>query len=392
MSPNQLIESVKGTVVDVYGNILDLNRNALPIGKINELSLRNNPDKKNAFVNIREQLRKSLAYHFEINARKSVETPDISSTVDYARDRSRFYIDIDKEGQIKLNIPASSEVGNVPLLTRYENFSTLYAAQNNSNPNEFLRNVDKVDIFNENFATKPLIKLTSGSSELDGYQSPIDRNTQQPIMLGTAYHDILDTISSRIRPNPTYPYYDKSLLSKLPNYLRPVVSKSVIVSGKNANAGGRSGTLNFDGSLALNVGANTVDRQSLWYDFAGGVVGNIGRDKNNISYALSTDGDIIISVGGKTAPSNDSRFSNLNNSLRSGSIDIRVVKNDGQMTIVRIDSDGGVSIATPGRVDIVAGQTIKLKSKSNLILDAEQIIFYGDSSPGRVVNRTGFSI
>ena len=50
---------------------------------------------------------------------------EVFPDADYGRQRSRFFIDIDKEGQFKLNVPASSEKGNVPILTRYENYSTI---------------------------------------------------------------------------------------------------------------------------------------------------------------------------------------------------------------------------------------------------------------------------
>lgn len=393
VAPNQLVESIKGTVVDIYGNVLDLNRNVLPLGKINELSFRSNPDKATAFKNLREQIRKSMAFHFEINSRKNVTIPDVSSTADYARDRSRFFMDVDKEGQVKINIPSSSEIGNIPLLTRYENFSTLYSATNGTDPNEFITNVNKIDVFQENFAVNPKIQLVSGSNFLDGYETPIDRITDFPIMFGTAYHDILTTIDARQRPNCCFPFDNNNLLNKLPPYANKIVSDKIIVSGDTANAGGRSASINLDGSLSLNIGANTIDRQSLWLDTAGGIVANVGRDKNNISSAINMDGDLIIQVGGRSTVANDSRFSKLNNAIRSGSIDIRVVKDDGQLTIVRIDSNGGISIATPGRVDIVAGQTIRIKSKGDLLLDAENIVFFADEQGrGRQVMRSGLSI
>src|SRR5690606_30734624 len=134
--PNHLIEIIKGTVVDIYGNILDINRAILPIGHRDDLTLRTTSDKKSEiFKNIRKQLRKSIAFHFEINTRKDIGIPDVNKNkndndYNFGRDRSKFSIDIDKEGQFKINVPASSEIGNIPLLTRYENYSTLFAAAN----------------------------------------------------------------------------------------------------------------------------------------------------------------------------------------------------------------------------------------------------------------------
>ncbi len=98
-----------------------------------------------------------------------------------------------------------------------------------------------------------------------------------------------------------------------------VVSKIIYVGGDKANAGGRSGQINFDGSLELNVGANTVDRQSLWLDTAGGIVANVGRDKLNRSMIMGMDGDCFIQVGGYGV-STDSRFGSEDNGFRGRSI------------------------------------------------------------------------
>ena len=136
--PNYLLETIKGTVIDIFGNILDLNRLPLQIGQgQNTLQPEKSSDKVKSYLQIRELERRSLAYHFEINARKDLTglngqlvLPDINSNIDYARNRSRFFIDVDKEGQFKVNVPASSEKGNIPLLTRYENFSSFYQDEN----------------------------------------------------------------------------------------------------------------------------------------------------------------------------------------------------------------------------------------------------------------------
>lgn len=419
--PNQLMEIVKGTVVDVFGNVLDLNRSALPIGKTEKLSLNTSSDKSDAFARIRRELRKSIVYHFEINARKDTvkdptnpevlppsNAPDVSSISDYARDRSRFYIDIDKEGQFKINVPSSSETGNVPLLTRYENISTLRAAKDGTNPDIFERNVDGTDIAIENFATKSTINLSAGDTTLEGFASPIDRVTQQPMKLGTAYHDISQTVSSHQSENPAA-YRPNNLINN-PNDVPPlerIVSNEIIVSGKNADAGGRSGAVNLDGFISLNIGANTVDRQSMWFDYAGGVVGRIGRDIRGVSYAVSMDGDLLLQIGGSTI-GNDSRFqgpNSTNNAFRSGAVDIRVMTTDGgeedfaEATIIRIDRTG-VRIITPGRLDIEAEGNIKINAGAHLILNGDRIFFYGDkeientagTSNAREIMRSNLSV
>lgn len=402
--PNHLIESIKGTAVDVFGNILDINRNPLPIGKIDELSLRKNPDKSEAFRKIRAQLRKSIAYHFEINTRKEMaggdlSPPDPSDVSDFARLRSKFSFDIDKEGQFKFNVPASSEAGNVPLLTRYENYSVLRSKEDSFvHPNSFVRPVNNQDIYLENFSAAPKIALKSGEDELDGYEAPIDRITDKPIKLGTAYHDITTTCGEFLN---TANYLKAGL--KLVNFdpknrlntnwtpLEKIVSDSLIVTGPKANAGGRSGLFNCDGFVSINVGANTVDRQSVWADYAGSIISRVGRDKRGISYAAGLDGDLFLQVGGPgLGNSFDSRFENENDAYRNGTVDIRVLVN-GQIAIIRIGPEG-ISIISPGTITLSSQQDMIFKSNSSMLFDAENIVMYAGSNTKRIVNRIGNSI
>lgn len=387
--PNHLIESVSGTLVDIYGNILDINRSKLPNGVVDSLSFRlNEENKSQTFIDLREQTRKSVAFHWELNARKNLpqNIPDVLKTNDYARDRSRFFVDIDKEGQFKINIPASSETGNVSLPVRYENYSTIKAAENNNetDPRDFLRNgADDTDIYVDNYGVGS-ISLEGGIDDLKGFAAPIDRITEEPIKLGTSFHDINGGLLLHKRENPISGYSD-SLINSL-DLIEKIVEDTIIVSGPDANAGGRSGTIALDGQLSLSIGANTVDRQSLWLDTAGGIVANVGRDKRNVSAAFTLDGDLLIQVGGATV-ADDSRFNTLNNAVRDGIIDIRVV-NNAQMTVVRIDGSG-VTVHTPGRLDLVSEGDLRLKSvRGNVHLDGENIFMYSnDNGNGRLVTR-----
>jgi hypothetical protein len=393
--PNHLIEITKGTVVDSFGNILDINRNIIPIGKNDDTSLRKSSDKSEAYNRIRTLSRKGIAYHFELNARKgkvdseAFAVPDITQKSDYARDRSRFFVDIDKEGQFKINVPASSEVGNIPLLIRYENYSILLAKKTGEvNPNEFVKNVDKRDIFLENFAGKANISLSEG---------PIDRFTDQQIKYGTAFHDITQTCIS-FQTNSPWLQDGRKYVSYYPNHhlntsftpYEKIVSDTIITNGVDANSGGRSGSINCDGMISLNIGANSVDRQSLWVDCAGGVVANIGRDKRGISYAASLDGDFIMQIGGAgIGNSFDQRFENENDAVRFGSLTIHVLTSNGPM-VFQINSEG-VDISSPGNITLSSQQNILLKANANIFLDAENIVMHGDSTK-RIVNKIGGTI
>ena len=139
--PNELIEKSHGTVVDFFGNILDINKTILPhpFGSSGEEFLNN----------VYENMRHSVAYHMALNARKGwayrngvkgkVENdevafsinclkgsiPEVTDFSNNAKDRSKWEINVDKEGLTVINIPASSETGTIPRLTRYETSSVL---------------------------------------------------------------------------------------------------------------------------------------------------------------------------------------------------------------------------------------------------------------------------
>lgn len=398
VAPNYLMEIIRGTVVDIFGNILDLNRNPLPVGKEqNTIQGDKSTDKVKSFLAIRALERKSLAYHWEINARKDltgksgqVVLPDIESNDDYSRDRSRFFIDVDKEGQFKINIPASSESGNVPLQTRYENYST-YGQEDSGNPNKLIQLDDNRDIFQDSFAAEALTAQAGGflPNSTDGRRgsitletgdganaAPKDRITDQHIMHGTVYHDILQTCF--LHQNNDFLNYqagevdpltvDLSLIPELEN----VVSNKIITDGPNANAGGRSGSINMDGSLEMNIGANTVDRQSLWLDTAGGIVANIGRDINGRSIVAATGGDVYLQIGG-FGISADSRFADLNNGILEGILDLRVMGSGGYCHMLRIDKYG-VTILTPGAMKIHSKKDLTLTSDKDIRIECNTLV------------------
>lgn len=401
--PNHLIEEIKGTGVDVFGNVLDLNRSVLPLGR-EKYSLSDNEDNIDAFKNIRANHRKAIAYHFEINARKDIfnneifEVPSSKNTENNTKHRSTFFLDIDKEGQLKLNVPASSETGNVPLPTRYVNSSVLaYENELISNPNSLFEEADGIDIYLESYANSKSLDTGVLLVGDEGQVGPIDRLKDSPIKLNTTYHDI--TKAGYFFTNKWLEDNNGNLTNYLKNsYVnrngasiqrQELINHEIKVSGEGANAGGRSGNVNFDGFISLNIGANTIDRQSMWLDTAGGIMASIGRDLNGVSYCGTLDGDLLVQIGGPGIGSQtDNRFSHINNANRNGALDIRVV-GDAGLTIVRIDNNG-VSISTPGRLELNAEQNMTLRSNSGINMEAPLITFYHESMP-RVIKRNGVS-
>jgi hypothetical protein len=399
VAPNYLMETVKGTVVDFFGNILDINRYPLPIGRKfnqNTLDKEISKDKGASYLLIRELERRSIAYHFEINARKDLVSktglslPNINSNTDYARNRSRFFFDIDKEGQFKLNVPASSEKGNVPVLSRYENYST-FGPEGNGNPDKQIYQGagNSFDIYHDSFAASALTAQAGGFSAatdkgsvqvVNGDGSPAvpeDRITRQVIKHGTAYHDILQTCF--LHQNNAFLGYQGNEVSPLTvdlstiPVLKDLVKTTITLSGDNPNAGGRSGSINFDGSIDLNIGANTVDRQSMWLDTAGGIVGNIGRDRNGRSIILAAGGDFFLQVGG-FGITGDSRFQppSFDNTIKGAVLDLRIMTNGGYCHMIRCD-DKGVTIMSPGSLAFHAKGEMILTSDTSIKIEAPTV-------------------
>lgn len=396
VAPNYLMEEVRGTVVDIFGNILDINRVPITVGQgQNTLKPNNSPDKTVAFTNIKALERNSVAFHFEINARKDLSQQTGSNEVtllgidqdNYNAKllRSRFFMDINKEGRFKLNVPSSSETGSIPLLARYENYST-YGPDDNGNPNKLWFRNDNLDIFLDGLSAYQATPSNDGGftystshgsiavMDGNGVATPIDRITNAHLMHGTIFHDILQTCYTH--QNNAFLNY-QSGENPLPldlSYITPltnVVSNTIYVGGSQANSGGRSGSISLDGSLELNIGANTVDRQSLWIDTAGGVVANIGRDRNSRSAMVSMNGDFYMQVGG-FGVSGDTRFAQLNNGNYGAVLDLRVSSGGGYVTMLRIDNHG-VTVMSPGNIAIHAKGNLTLTSDANMTIDAASL-------------------
>lgn len=342
-NPNELLEEVRGTLVDIFGNFVDINREVIP-----------GPSGKKAedfFESAMEKLRHTVAFHMELNTRKGwrygeeysntkkpvllKSSPDPLSAANNARDRSRWFVDIDKEGLTKINIPATSETGNIPMLARYETSSVIEVSDSGQpkskirdNPAQLYRNEANRDIFLDQFGPGGIKVLDdkekpSINNRLSGKSgSWLDESSErqpQPkyIEAGTAFHDITSTALTLLRENinivasemvedsPPTPEEGWQAIS---SEVDPRVPKADttpatrdpdtgLVSGQ-PNAGGRSMQANLDGSLEMSIGANTIDRVSLTLDTAGAIVSRLGRDRFGRSIIMQTDGTIAIEVGG----------------------------------------------------------------------------------------------
>jgi hypothetical protein len=82
--------------------------------------------------------------------------------------------------------------------------------------------------------------------------------------------------------------------------------KSSIIAGEiesesidNAKVvGGKSGSINIEGSIEASVGKDNLDLKSIVLDTAGSIIAWLGKDRNNRSLVMQTDGDVLFNIGG----------------------------------------------------------------------------------------------
>lgn len=368
--PGNMIETVKGTVVDIYGNILDLNRNIINYNGI---------DPKEVYTRLETEdklLRRSIKYHLEINSKKKpvkefkfddIDAED-SGLEKIGYSHSRWSVDVDGEGLTKINIPANTNTGNIPLLTRYTNSNV--RREDNSiifrdedNPNQDVLHL----AFGENSG--------NGVSVTDSY-SPSNfgnRFSQETIAYRTAYHDIVSTCSELLGGN--------AISSSVSNAL----------DDSSANAGGRSLHLNLDGSLELNVGKDNVDGKSFIQDFSGGIISRIGKDFNENSIVSQLDGNINVQVGGDSIETEGK--------VDSPSFKFYISKGD---SFHKVEvNENGIFIRSAANTSIVidSSKNLVLKSKKDTLLHGENVYIHGTSDDNgeslageRLVQRTGRKI
>lgn len=447
-SPNELIEKISGTVIDVFGNILDINRNV-----INVLT---DKSTENYLEHLFEQSRHTIAYHFEMNARKGYEYrsefnnesnsilrndkpillkeyPQVWKYSNNNRDRGKFSIDVDKEGLTKINIPSSSETGNVPALTRSEISSVLKVEKNGDLDKkdfrkgdeslELYRNDKKQDIFLEQIGPGGIkIKGVVAQNRLEGFKSSWieDDNgmnkTQKvfsnEIESGTAFHDITKTALTLLKRDfnkISTEIFDGSDVSESPLAISNEIDNRLPDENVSPNAGGKSVCLNLDGSLEASIGSNSVDRTSAVLDLAGSMVMRIGRDKNGKSLIAQTDGDVALEIGGfdfigESENDNvDERFVGNKKSreislpldqkqFRGGKLVLKIKRANASKTgpdtedhLIIID-EFGITLQSAGRLYIDAKQDLILHSNSRVVLDGPKVQIY-DGNLAKFVRR-----
>lgn len=336
---NHLIEKVEGTLVDIYGNVVDINRNIIPVPDADTIDARNASIAKEGLQDIYRYLRRSVKFHYEINSRKEIsgsEPSKSSASSNNGKNFSKFSIDIDGEGLTKINIPASSETGNIPVLGRYIN-----SVDENDKDSGAFRDDKQIDVRMVPFAKGgPSIKNSTYKPKLDGSGT---------ISAGTAHHDLFSTASS--------------IFNNGKHGTGSVMSDSIdnTIGGGSPNAGGRSLHVNLDGSAEISVGSDTVDNKSMLLDMAGSLISHFGKDKEGRSLVHQSDGTALVQIGDDQTP---------------GRLEIHLTRSGGDPQKIIIDEQG-ITIAVQGNAVYSSTGSTTISSKAQLILHGEIIGLYG---------------
>ena len=373
-APNLLHETIVGTAVDIYGNILDINRNKILFsarGEPNSQSSSSDGVAASLKTNL-ALLRRSIKYHFELNSRKSTDTvppPRLDSVTDsnatngIGHSHSRFAIDIDGEGLMKINVPASSNTGNIPLLSRYVNSSRSDEVRNDGQ----FRDKNRIDLQHFSFGA-------GAGLALDPSYAPTDILSQSRFKYHTAYHDILNTVSE----------------AQLSEIISPTLINSITDTAKSQNAGGRSVHANLDGSLEMNIGRDIADKKSIVIDTAGSIVSRIGMDKHSHSVLSQLDGNVYIQVGGDHIAEDEQNDSPVVKIF----VKVKSADNDtaGYHTIT-LDSSGiHFESSQDTDIEIKSGGDLKLVAEGQTLLSGKSIALYGSDSGQMFVIPNGLEI
>lgn len=366
---NHLIEKVEGTLVDIYGNILDINRNVINIPDIEEIESSGNDTK--GLKRVYDHHRRAVKFHYEINSRKDINTSepaDTDKTKNNAKNFSRWSVDVDGEGLTKINIPASSETGNIPVLSRY-----FTSRDEEDKSRGSFKDSDRKDVRIQQFGAKSGNSFSGASiSNSDYVPTTIDNS---PVTAGTAYHDLMNIAESIFQSGALAGRSGALPVSSEGPMSTSITNKIPDKDGtSDANAGGKSLHINLDGSMEMSVGADTIDKKSILLDTQGGVISHFGRDKNGRSLIHQTDGDVIIQIGGDGTDSTDDRFQDTEN--RPGRLEIHLNRTGGTPQKILID-ENGMTLDVQGNMVLQSSGEMALKSGGRLLLHGELIFAYG---------------
>lgn len=277
LDSNVIIERVQGTLVDIFGNVLDINYNKINLPKLTERG-------KQAISEAHSMLNRSVAYHFQVNSRNVISNGATGS--------GKFTMDIDKEGQFKINVPRSSNAGTIPTVSNFITADTDTAS--------------RTDVSNVSLSKSSIVSPTGGNAGTPFHDMTLacDRLIRRsvagvnPIREHTNTLQILETTDT---PSIEFLITPTTTTDKIPAYtntisVQPGPSAISRVVDK-LHSGGRSGLINMEGSLEMSVGADQIDNKSIMLDAAGSMVAWLGNDNKGRSLVANMNGAAILNIG-----------------------------------------------------------------------------------------------
>lgn len=106
LAEHELIEVIGGNVVDINGNVLDINYRPISYGDSDKVP---SSQLEISYDRARRISRRGIGYHFQLTTNTRGDDP--------SETKSNLVFDVDKEGLLKVNIPASSDTGNIPFVS-----------------------------------------------------------------------------------------------------------------------------------------------------------------------------------------------------------------------------------------------------------------------------------
>lgn len=411
MAEHELIEIIAGNVVDITGQVLDINYHPILFGT-NGYQVPNDRILEN-IEEARRKSRRGIGYHFQLST-NALKTDKSTSS-------KSFSLDIDKEGSFNLHVPKTSFSGNIsypsdanftknnnqilsvpaapsyrepiPVTLRDESGNVVYPKTSrmyrdtgvrfDNSDGQYFENtsgasnvrINTTKYHNMYSAAEMLIANTISEIYVpevftDSSGNVVELSNDKPFEVSEIPDSGYTRSAIKISPQKSAinsggdvvvagNFYSKSnpiLSNSFKTNLVDGLPISEQESGK-ISAGGRSANINFDGSAEMSIGFDDADNKSLVLDTAGSIIAWLGKDKNGRSAIVQTDGDMLINIGGSyDKPSSNDDIPIMN----KGRLDIRVNVVDKKHVGVesgtpddRSDSDYIISISENGLV--VAG-------------------------------------
>lgn len=154
-------------------------------------------------------------------------------------------------------------------------------------------------------------------------------------------------------------------------------------------AGNISGNINFQGSVTANIGKDIHDEKSIMLDCAGSMVCWLGKDKNQRSAVIQTDGSVSLNIGGRSgAEFNKGRLDIRVNINDKGTVES--ASNDEIDKSQKINGDYIISISENGLV--IAGMNsapMIIRNNGDLCLESTKDIRF--IAGGSIIKKEGFT-